>query len=141
MRFGSLFLALFVLALALPACSSDDPAPADAGPNACVKSGAICAVNFPFLCAPGYEAVASSDPRSTACGKSLGDDPRDVPCCVVEATPPDTGTKDVGASDAPASTDARGDAASDAPASTDARGDAPSDAPASTDALSDAGGG
>lgn len=120
MRLGWL---LFALALPLQACSSDDTAAKDAGPNACVASGGICAANFPFLCAPGYEAV--TDSRKTACGKSEGTDSRDVSCCIPESAPPDTGTKDTGASDTGAADASAADASSD---STPA--DATSDGPA-----------
>lgn len=117
MRFGLLLLAL---ALPLPACSSDDAGTVDSGPNACVRSGGTCAVNFPFRCAPGYEAAI--DPaRKTACGKSEGTDPVDVSCCIPESTPPDTGTTDTGAADS-SSTDATSDSST-----TDSASDAVSD--------------
>jgi len=125
MRLGFLLL---VLALPLPACSSDDAASTTTGPNACVKSGGTCAANFPFRCAPGYEQVTDTD-RKTACGKSEGTDPIDVACCVPEATPADTGTKDTGA------TDSATDAASDAV--TEASADSASADSTASDAVSD----
>ena len=121
MRFGFLFLAS-VLASSLIGCSSDDPAPTDPGPqsNACIAAGGVCAVNFPFVCAPGFAAEPS---RAGACGKSISDDPRDVPCCIRKPVP-DTGVPDTGIADA--SADATDDATNDA-TNGDANDDAPSD--------------
>lgn len=115
MRFGLLLLVL--ASTSLFACSSDDTASGPTGPNACVKAGGVCAANFPFRCAPGYEAATDSL-RKTACGKSEGTDPIDVACCFPEAAPPDTGAKDTGAAEAAvdAAADSSFDSASDAPA-------------------------
>jgi len=115
MRFA--FVLLFTLGLY--GCSSDEK-PAASAPtvNACIAAGGSCAVNFPFLCPPGDEQ-ATDDARKTACGKSIGDDPRDVPCCLPGA-PQDTGVRDTGMPDTganDASTETGGDATSDAPAS------------------------
>lgn len=133
MRHG--FLLFFALALPLPACGSDEPAATtNSGPNACVAAGGRCQPNAPFMCAPGYEP-SSKATLNSACGtaENLGGTPSTIPCCFVEATPPDTGTKD-SAGDAPgdatgdATDDAGGDAGSTDSASTDAIGDAVADA-------------
>jgi hypothetical protein len=112
MRFASILIASLLIG-----CSSDDT-PADSGPkvNACTAAGGTCAANFPFKCAPGYEA-AMDPARATACGKSIGDNPVDVSCCF-PAPPEDTGTTDTGSPDADAATDATD--ASDATDATDA---------------------
>ena len=120
MRFS--FLVAVIL---LAGCGSDDDAgPVDSGPNACVASGAVCAPNFPFFCPPGYEEVSDST-RKTACGKSVGSDPRDVACCVPSSEPTDTGTKDTGSADT-GSSDASSDGTVDASTSETAT-DAPAD--------------
>lgn len=133
--FAALAVAASLLFGGGPGCSSDDPATAaDTGPNKCVASGATCALNFPFVCAPGFEPVASGD-LATACGKDEGSG-KQMPCCVPSA-PTDTGVdtgSDTGSGDGGA--DAAGDAAPDGggDAAKDATGDATGDA-------SDAGGG
>lgn len=118
MRFASIvFVALLI------GCSSEDK-PADTRPkeNACFVAGGTCAANFPFKCAPGDEPT--TDPaRATACGKSEGENPIDVPCCfpapVEDTGTPDTGTPDTGTADADATTDAT-DATIDATDASDA---------------------
>lgn len=114
-------LSLLFAVILLAGCGSDDEgAPVDSGPNACVASGAVCAPNYPFFCPPGYEEVSDST-RKTACGKSVGTDPRDVACCVPSSEPADTGTKDTGSADT-GSSDGSADASSSETA-TDASAD------------------
>jgi hypothetical protein len=95
MRFASMVLACCLIL----GCSSDDEAgPTGPTVNACKAAGGVCAANFPFLCAPGDEP-ATDPSRATACGKSIGENPRDVPCCL-RAPILDSGTIDTGAADA-----------------------------------------
>ncbi len=122
---------LLTSSLVLSACSSDEAAPADTGPNKCVVAGGECALNFPFVCRPGK--VASTGDLAKACGVEPSSG-KEMPCCfpVVDT---DTGV-DVGVD---SSTDSAADAPTDAPA--DGSGDAPKDAPAadaSGDAVGDA---
>ena len=97
------FLLLTALVIAVPACSSEDSAAADTGPqtNACVASGLICAVNFPFKCPPGQSPVTDGK-RATACGKSDGTPPVAISCCAPnppEDTGPGPGDADADVSD------------------------------------------
>jgi hypothetical protein len=107
MRFASILFAC----LAIAGCSSDeDKGTTTPRVNACVAAGGVCAENFPFLCAPGDEA-ATDPSRSTACGKSVGENPRDVPCCL-RGLPQDTGVPDTGSADG--ASDSASDVSSDA---------------------------
>ncbi len=115
---------VLLLSLASVACSSEEsPPPASGGVDQCTRTGGSCAPNFPFLCAGGF-VEATDDARKTACGMSIGENPRPVKCCLRVTTPPqDTGVADTATSDA--STDTSSDGSStDAPTSDGAGTDA-----------------
>lgn len=132
MRLRLQLLAVPLLVAALAACSSNDDGPASSGPNACLASGGVCQGNFPFLCAPGYQA-ATNDGLGTACGMSTGDNPQQVPCCMESAQPP----QDTGVDSTPDTSTQPGDAATDSSSdgAKDGAGDAPADATDAGDAL------
>lgn len=115
------------LALESGGCSSDESTTVvDSGPNKCLASGATCALNYPFVCSPGFEPVTSGE-RATACGKDESSG-KQMPCCI-PSTPTDTGVDTGSDTGTEVGSDAAGDSASDA---------ADADAGDATDAPSDA---
>jgi hypothetical protein len=109
MRFASILFAC----LAIAGCSSDDDKGTTTPPvNACIAAGGKCHDDPFALCAPGDEK-ATDPSRATACGKSVGEDKHDIPCCL-PGLPQDTGVPDTGSADADAASDSSSDVSSDA---------------------------